>query len=99
DEILGRTFKLILSSDQYTDSNNDGVWENISENETAMDLIISNGMIIKIVGIVRPNENATATALGTGVLAYTQALAEYIIDGVANSAVYRAQADAKNANY
>ncbi len=98
-DILGRTFKLVLSTDLYSDADGDGIWDDLRNNDAALDLIVSNGKTLKIVGIVRPSENVTSTALKGGVLAYTQALTNTVIEGVANSEIYHQQSDPANKNF
>ena len=62
DEILGKTFKLVLPTDLYS-KNEHGVWEDISENETLLKVAVDDSEDIKIVGIIRPREDATSASL------------------------------------
>ena len=48
------------------------------------------GIPLKIVGIIRPNEEAAASML-TGAVGYTQALKEYVMEQTENSGIVKAQ--------
>ena len=62
DELLGKTFKLVLPTDLYS-KNEHGVWEDISQNETLLKVAVDNSEDIKIVGIIRPRADASIPAL------------------------------------
>lgn len=88
-EMLDTTFKLVLPSSYYTKST-DGAWKNVSDDETAMKSIVDSGLTLKIVGIVRPDEDAVASSI-TGAIAYTSELTEYIINETNKSEIVREQ--------
>lgn len=90
DEIVGKTFKMILQSDYYQDTNNDGIYENISSNRDLLKTFIDKGKTLKISGIIRASEDSKFAIL-TGALGYTEELTKEIIDGIADSAVVKAQ--------
>ena len=58
DELLNLQFKLILNSDYYQKQN--GIWMDKSEDEEYMKQKIANADTIKIVGIIRQNEQSVA---------------------------------------
>ncbi len=89
DELLGKTFKLVLPTDLYS-KNEHGVWEDISENETLLKVAVDNSEDIEIVGIIRPREDATSTAL-SGTVCYTKALTEHYVDEINNSEIIKEQ--------
>ncbi len=89
DELLGKTFKLMLPTDLYS-KNEHGVWEDISQNETLLKVAVDNSEDIKIVGIIRPREDATAASL-TGTVCYTKALTEFYIDAINDSEIVKEQ--------
>ena len=89
DEILGKTFKLVLPTDLYS-KNEHGVWEDISENETLLKVAVDDAEDIEIVGIIRPKENATAASL-SGTIGYTKALTEFYIDAINDSEIIKEQ--------
>ena len=96
-DILGTSFKLVLNCDYYT-KNSAGIWTDVREDEAALNLAIENGYDLTIVGILRPNPDATSTSI-SGSLAYTTALTEYVIDQSAESEIVREQLLPENENY
>lgn len=88
-EILGKTFKLLLPTDLYS-KNENGVWEDISANESLLKVAVDNAEDIKIVGIIRPREDATSAAL-TGTICYTKALTNFYIDAINDSDIVKEQ--------
>lgn len=76
DELLNLTYKLILNSDYYTKVN--GIWIDQKENKEFMKKQINNAEEIKVVGIIRPNEQ-TMTAAIAGGIGYKKELKEYVI--------------------
>lgn len=96
EEILNLSFKLIAATDYYTDSDGDGIWEDLSENESAMEVIINNGLDLNICGIIRPLPDAV-TSMGAS-LYYISALTDYLIERTAASEVAKAQLAPENQN-
>ena len=90
DEITGRTFKMILQSDYYQDTDKDGVYEYIATNKNLMNTVITAGKTLKISGIIKAKED-TNFAILNGSLGYTEELTKEIISGIANSPVVKAQ--------
>nr|MBQ4319271.1 ABC transporter ATP-binding protein [Clostridia bacterium] len=92
------TFRLLTNSDYYRDDNGDGVYENIRNDEAMLDMVLRNAYELKIVGVIRPNEDAVATSL-SGSFGYTTALTEYVISRTHDSEVYAAQNKPENENF
>ena len=90
EEILSTTFKLVMPTDYYKKNEATGVWEDMSENETYMKMLLNNAEELKIVGIIRPNEEAVAQSI-SGTMGYTYALTEHIEKAVNASAIVAAQ--------
>ena len=90
DEILNTTFKLILPTDVYSYNESKEIWEDKSDNDIFMKNVVNNGTDIKIAGIIKPSEEAVSTSLSSGI-GYTKELTEYIINGVNDSAIAKAQ--------
>ncbi len=89
EEFVGMTFRLLNTSDYYEKTDKtytvDGktypVWNKRPElltPEGKLSFVSENGMELKIAGIIRPAEGATATAISTD-LAYTKDLTDYIL--------------------
>lgn len=83
EEICQRTFRLILNADRYQYDAETGLATDISDNETGLRFLYDNGIELKIAGVLRPNEDATASMM-TGSIGYTGALTRYAAE-VANS--------------
>jgi putative ABC transport system permease protein len=97
EDILDTSFKMVLNCDYYT-KNNFGVWTDVRNDEASLELAIENGYDLKIVGILRPNPEATSTSI-SGTFGYTSALTEYIIDQTAESEIVKEQLLPENENY
>ena len=89
DEIIGTEFKLILNTDYYQKQGN--VWIDKSTDEKHMKEVINNGLTLKIVGIMKPNEESTNQT--SGEVGYTQELTEYVITQIRNSEIAKEQLD------
>ncbi len=78
DEFLDLSFKLILNSDYYKKEN--GLWIDKSEDEEYMKEKILGAESIKIVGIIKPNEESISDINTYGGIGYTKDLKEYVIN-------------------
>ena len=96
DEILNTNFKLLLNSDFYVRSE-DGIWVDIREESISIDSKLNQALDVKIVGIVKPHENATSSPI-SGTLAYTAALTEWAIEKTNSSEIAKAILDESNKN-
>lgn len=83
EELCSMKLTLILPTDKYQ-KNPDGTWKDMSENEAYLSYAVEKGIPLKITGIARPNDSATATAM-SGSVGYTRALTEYVMNGVNSS--------------
>jgi putative ABC transport system permease protein len=88
DEILNTTYKLVLPTDYYKLDN--GKWKNMSDNDAYMKVVLQNATDLKIVGIVKPNEEAVSTSIG-GTIGYTYALTEHIVNEVNKTDIVKQQ--------
>ncbi len=96
EDILGMEFRVILGADCYVKDENTGIFTDLRESETGLKYLYDNGLSLKVVGILRPNEEATSGMLG-GAIGYTSALTDYIIENAKDSEAVNAQlADPKN---
>ena len=76
DELLGLKYKIILNSDYYEKEN--GIWLDKSDDDEYMKNKVDNAEEIKIVGIIKQNEQSAATGMAGGI-GYTRELKEYVI--------------------
>ena len=90
DDLLGLTYKLILSSDYYRYDETNKRWEDKSSDDEYVKTLVNNGTEIKIVGIIQPDEDAVATSI-TGSIGYTKALTEYVINETSKSDIVKEQ--------
>ena len=67
DQILDVSFKLVNATDYYVRDNEFGVWKDKTDDTNYMLDLASKGEDVKIVGIVQPREDATATMLSSGI--------------------------------
>lgn len=95
DDILGKTFKVVNSSDMYEYDSTYNVWKDKSDNEEYVNELVKKGDDLKIVGIVKPVEDATATMLRSGIW-YTRDLTTHIIEYASNSDIVKKQLASKN---
>ena len=90
----GLTFKSLLPSDFYRDLDGDGIFTELdpknSDYSFSIKNLYNNALELKVVGIIRPDENSESTML-SGSIGYTRALTEYIITKSAESPVVKAQ--------
>ena len=91
EDVLSLDLELLLPTDFYGEDG-DGVWSDRRESEGIDALLDEKGVPIKVTGIIRPREDAAATALSATVC-YTHALTEYVINCVNGSAIVKAQQD------
>ena len=87
DELIGTEFKLVLNTDYY--QKQDGVWINKSTDTNYMKELINNGLTLKIVGIIKPNDESSNQT--SGEVGYTKELTEYVIKNIRESEVAKEQ--------
>ena len=88
DELLNLRFKLVLNTDYYIQS--DGLWVDMREDTDYMENLLADSLELKVVGIMRPSEAAVATSV-SGSVGYTSELTEYLINGINDSEIVKAQ--------
>ncbi len=95
DDLLGLTFKVLLNSDYYKKEN--GLWINQEDNEQYLKEKIKDAESIKIVGIIKQNEQSVATAVTSGV-GYTKQLKEYVVNKSNEAEIVKEQKENKETN-
>lgn len=96
EELIGKEFKLLLNKDFYV-KNPDQSYRDIRDEERSLQLAIENGYDLKIAGIIRPKEDATAEII-QGVFGYHTDLTTYLIEETNNTEIVQAQLDEDNEN-
>ena len=94
EEILGLEFKLVLNTDYYQKINNN--WVDKSHDKEYMTNVINKGLTLKIVGIMKPNEESSNQT--SGEIGYTKALTDYVINKVNDSKLAKEQLENKEKN-
>ena len=89
DDLVGLTFKLLLNTDYYEKTNN--IWVDKQEDETFLKNKIDQAEEIKVVGIIKPSEQATVTNNTLGGVLYTDDLEQYVINKVNDSEIVKDQ--------
>ena len=79
EEVLEHTFYLVAACDKYEENEN-GTWSLIEDEED----LIDNAIELKIVGIIKPSDDAQNADIYTAV-AYSSALTYYVMDHTADS--------------
>jgi len=87
DDFLGMTFSVIPNPELYV-KNDDGIWENQSDDSDYMDKAYENGVELKIVGIIRQKELSTSIS---GMIGYTGELTSIISERINSSDIVKDQ--------
>lgn len=90
DDALSTTFKVLSPADAYRKNEETGMWTDMSGDADFMTAKVADGIDVRIVGVVRPNEAANASALSPGI-AYTHALTRQLMERAANSQIVQEQ--------
>ena len=109
EDILNTKFKLLTTSDFFAENGKTykingsdkeyPIWNDLREGLSfdQEKFVSENGVEIKIAGIVRPKEGATATSI-SGAIGYTKALTDYILAENAASEVINQQKETPSVN-
>ncbi len=90
DDILNMRFKMVLSADYFVKDKETGLWVDNSANEYFVKDLVEKGQEIKIVGILKPDENNTLS-IGTGGIGYMRELMDVAINRTAEKEVVKQQ--------
>ena len=78
EDVCGRTFRYIFPSDEYKYDEEKGEYVNVAEEELGLRTLFNNGLEVKIVGVIRQNEDAVSGMI-TGAVGYSHEFVEYIM--------------------
>lgn len=76
-DFIGLTFKLVPNSSYYVKEN--GIWINKSEDSEYMRNLLASSEEVKIVGVIRQNEEAVASSRDYGLIGYRHELMEHLV--------------------
>jgi len=97
EDFIGLTYKVLLNTDYYTKNGN--TWSSRRNDEAYIKEKIATAQEVKIVGVVKPKEEATATSMGdVGIVAYRKELTEYIINKINETEIAKEQRANPNIN-
>lgn len=95
EELLQLSYKLLLNSDYYTKEN--GIWINKSEEEEFMRNKVQEAEEVKVVGIIRQNEQSVAQGTSS-MIGYTKDLKEYVINKSNQAEIVKEQKENEEIN-
>lgn len=90
EDALSTTFKVLSPADAYRKNEETGMWTDMSGDADFMAAKVADGIDVRIVGVVQPNETANASALTPGI-AYTHALTRQLMERAAGSKIVQEQ--------
>ena len=88
EDLLSQVYKLVINTDMYEKEND--VWTNKSTDIEYMKNKIQNSLDLKVVGILRPNEDSATSSI-SGTIGYTHELTEYLIEKINESTIAKQQ--------
>lgn len=89
DELLGLEFRLVTNPEFYEKEN--GVWIDKSDDKIYMTKVVEDAEPIKVVGIIKPEENSIMSSSSSSAIGYTHELTEYLVNKVNDSEVVKEQ--------
>jgi len=89
-EICDMEFRTILNSSCYTLDEKTGTYTDLRTTETGIKYLFSNGIPLKVTGIIRPKEG-TSSRLLSGSICYTKKLTDYVVEKSKESNAIEAQ--------
>lgn len=95
DELLNLSFKLMLNSDYYQKEN--GLWINKNDDDTYMKEKLKDAESIKVVGIIKLNEDSVASGMSGGI-GYLKDLKEHVINKTNESDIVKEQKENPEVN-
>ena len=97
DDILGTEFSIVNRADCYQYDSEYKVWTDKSGDEEYMKNLVENGEKLTIVGIVKPSEDASASALTAGIN-YPASLTRHVAEYAAQTEIVQQQLADKTVN-
>ena len=77
EELCQKTFRFIFPADQYQYDEASGEYIDLTKEELGLRTLYKNGLEVKIVGILRQNDDALSGMM-SGAIGYTHGLIEYV---------------------
>ena len=90
EDICSRTFRYIYPADEYEYDEDEEEYVKVDDEELGLRTLYKNGLEVKIVGIIRQDEDAMSGMM-TGAIGYTHALIEHVVEQAAEKELVKAQ--------
>ncbi|MDY4635389.1 MAG: ABC transporter ATP-binding protein/permease [Candidatus Limivicinus sp.] len=90
EDICGMSFRYIYPADEYKWDEDKEEYVNMTEEDLGLRTLFNNGLQVKIVGIIRQNEDAMSGMM-TGAIGYTHDLVEHVVEQAADKDLVRQQ--------
>ena len=97
EEICDMSFRYIFPADMYQYDEEEEKYINLGEEELGLKTLFNNGLELKIVGVIRQNEDAVSGMM-TGAIGYTHAFIEHIAKEAEQKALVKKQLDSGDIN-
>ena len=97
EEICDMSFRYIVPADMYQYDEEEEKYINLGEEELGLKTLFNNGLELKIVGIIRQNEDAVSGMM-TGAIGYTHAFIEHIAKEAEQKALVKKQLESGDIN-
>ncbi len=91
EEICSMEFKTVLNSDCYVYDEENEVFTDLRNTSAGLKYLYDNAIALKVVGIIRPNEDAVSAMLSGSNIGYTHLLTEYIAEKSKDSSALNEQ--------
>lgn len=95
DELLNLKYKVIYNSDYYQKEN--GIWIDKSKNEEYIKSKLDEAEEIKVVGIIKQNDQTVATSMSGGI-GYKSSLTKHVIEKCNSAEIVKEQKDNPDKN-
>ena len=79
EDICKMVFRYIYPADEYQYDEESEEYISVADGDIGLRTLFNNGLPIRIVGIIRQSEDATAGMMSTGAVGYTHKLVEYVV--------------------
>ena len=90
EEICAMEFRTILNANCFALDEITGTYTDLRETDAGLRYLYDNGTVLKVTGIIKPNEEAVSAML-TGSIGYTYQLTEYVITESSKAVAVEAQ--------
>jgi len=97
EDLMSAELKVVSAAKRYQYDDKYGVWIDRSDNTAYMKKVVAEGIDLKIVGVVQPDPDATATSLSQGIN-YTPELIPYLMEEAAAADIVRQQIENPEVN-